>query len=155
VAIASFSRRRVLGLVFGVRRPSELRAGGLGLATRGGVLRLVDRGTLMAYGLCNNKIQQQNQNKNALLRWCFPEEQGSRCWTRNGGSRAKQTYFQKHLQPAGGAQGPAAHTGPGERGGRRLGRPGRARSLYRRLTALLLRGVLSMAIEGWWCCQGP
>jgi hypothetical protein len=59
-------------------------------------------------------------------RWSFPEEQeqGSRCWTRNGASRANQTYCQNALQAAHkaslrtGAAGAGARSGwPGEAAG--------------------------------------
>jgi hypothetical protein len=65
------------------------------------------------------------------LRWGFPEKQGSRCWTRNGASRANQTYCQKpllravHKAPlrtgAAGASRARARSGPGRLPAGRLG----------------------------------
>jgi hypothetical protein len=76
------------------------------------------------------------------LRWGFPEEQGSRCWTRNGASRANQTYCQKPLLRAvhkaplrTGAAGARARSGPGRLPAGRLGASREARSLC--LTASL------------------
>jgi hypothetical protein len=80
------------------------------------------------------------------------EEQGSICWTRNGASRANQTYCQKHLRAARkaplrtGAAGARARSGPG----RPPARPARA---SREASAgasqpRSKREALSMAIEG-------
>jgi hypothetical protein len=85
-------------------------------------------------------------------RWGFPEEQGSRCWTRNGASRANQTYCQKPLRtahkapPHTGAAGARARSGPG----RPPARPARrfARALAGASQMRCQMRALSMAIGG-------
>jgi hypothetical protein len=83
----------------------------------------------------------RNSPPGSSVRWDFPDEQGSRCWTRNDAFRANQTYCQKPLRaahkapPHTGAAGARARSGPG----RPPARPARrfARSLCRCLTAEL------------------